>query len=83
MKPRNGQCHKSTGLLRARVATSRTRPSAVVTGRFDLTTVLISHHLGVVRQISDPIAVMYLGDIVELALAKELLERPAHPIQTH
>jgi oligopeptide/dipeptide ABC transporter ATP-binding protein len=46
---------------------------------FDLTYLFISHDLGVVRHISDRIAVMYLGRIVELADADELNENPKHP----
>lgn len=45
----------------------------------DLTILFISHDLGVVKYLSDRIAVMYLGDIVELAKTEELFENPLHP----
>ena len=46
---------------------------------FDLTYLFISHDLGVVEHISDRIAVMYLGRLVELGGAEDLLQRPNHP----
>jgi oligopeptide transport system ATP-binding protein len=46
---------------------------------FHLTYIFIAHDLGVVRHVSDRIAVMYLGKLVELSPAAELYERPIMP----
>ena len=47
--------------------------------RLALTYLFISHDLGVVRQISDRVAVMYLGRVVELAATPDLYGHPRHP----
>ena len=47
--------------------------------RFNLTNILISHDLGVVHELSDKIAVMYLGKIVEFGPAEEIFSHPQHP----
>lgn len=46
---------------------------------FGLTYMFITHDLSVVKHFSDDIAVMYLGELVEKAPAKELFKNPVHP----
>jgi len=48
-------------------------------GEFSLTYLFISHDLSVVRHISNRVAVMYLGQLVELAETEELFKNPGHP----
>jgi peptide/nickel transport system ATP-binding protein len=46
---------------------------------FKLTYIFVAHDLGVIRHVSDRIAVMYLGKIVELGPAEEVYSKPIHP----
>jgi peptide/nickel transport system ATP-binding protein/oligopeptide transport system ATP-binding protein len=50
-----------------------------VSGYFGIAYLLFAHDVRVVEQISDRIAVMYLGQIVEMAEKRALFERPMHP----
>src|SRR5262245_50172451 len=47
--------------------------------RLGMAILLITHNLGIVGDMADRVAVMYAGQIVELAPAKDLLKRPLHP----
>ncbi len=47
--------------------------------RYGITLVFIAHDLAVVKNVSDRIAVMYLGKICEIAAPDDLYHRPAHP----
>src|SRR5256885_3417780 len=47
--------------------------------RLGMSILLITHNLGIVGDMADRVAVMYAGQIVEMAPAQELLRRPLHP----
>ncbi len=47
--------------------------------RYNLTYLFISHNLNIVYQVSDRVAVMYLGKIVEIATYSQLYKNPQHP----
>lgn len=47
--------------------------------QFNLTYILVSHDLAVVRTMCDRVAVMYLGKLVEIGATEAIFERPQHP----
>ncbi len=48
-------------------------------GEFGMAIVFITHDLGVVAQVADKVAIMYLGQIVEQGVTREVLKNPKHP----
>ena len=72
-------CDEPTSALDVSVQAQILNLMAELQQRLGLTYLFISHNLAVVSLVADRVGVMYLGRIVELALASELFSRPRHP----
>ncbi len=79
VKPRVLICDESTAALDVSIQSQILNLFMDLREQMGLTYVFVSHDLGVVQHISDRIAVMYLGRVVELAGAEELFADPQHP----
>jgi peptide/nickel transport system ATP-binding protein len=72
-------CDEPTSALDASIRAQILNLLVELKDQLDLTLVLISHDLRVVRYLCDRVAVMYLGKIVEVAPRDELFTNPRHP----
>jgi peptide/nickel transport system ATP-binding protein len=72
-------CDEPTSALDASIQAQVLNTMRELQDEFNLTYLFISHDLSVIRHISDRVAVMYLGHIVEMAEKEELFEEPKHP----
>jgi peptide/nickel transport system ATP-binding protein len=72
-------CDESTAALDVSIQAQVLNLFMELRRELDLTYVFVSHDLGVVEHISDRVAVMYLGRIVELARTEDIFAGPNHP----
>ncbi len=83
VSPRLLICDEAVSALDVSAQTQVLRLLADIREQMQLAIIFISHDLGVVRQISDRVAVMYFGEIVELARTEDVFEHPAHDYSRH
>ncbi len=79
LEPKLLICDEPTSALDASMKTQILNLFLEVKARHGITMIMISHDLRVVRHICDRIAVMYLGQLVEIAETDHLFEHPCHP----
>ncbi|MFP8890724.1 ABC transporter ATP-binding protein [Natrialbaceae archaeon A-CW2] len=79
VKPSFVVCDEPTSALDVSVQADILNLMMDMQEEYNLTYLFISHDLSVVRHISDRVAVMYLGEIAELAETESLFEDPKHP----
>jgi peptide/nickel transport system ATP-binding protein len=79
MNPQFVVADEPTSMLDVSVRTGVMQLMQDLAERLEVTYLYITHDLAVARYMCDRIAVMYLGKIVELAEAEELLHHPQHP----
>jgi peptide/nickel transport system ATP-binding protein len=77
--PRFVVCDEAVSALDVSIQSQIINLLQVLKEEHNLTYMFISHDLSVVKYISDRIAVMYLGNIVELATSEQLFANPLHP----
>ncbi|SHG12141.1 ABC transporter ATP-binding protein [Streptoalloteichus hindustanus] len=79
LRPRLLVCDEPVSALDVSTQSRIVRLLADLRGEFDLTLVFVAHDLALVRQVSDRVAVMRSGELVELAESDALYDNPTHP----
>lgn len=79
LRPRFVVCDEPVSTLDVSIQAQVLNLLTGLQAEYRLTYLFISHNLGVVEHVSDRVAVMYLGKIVELADRQELYQHPQHP----